>query len=340
MGLAFIISLIAAVIPASLYTVIFYWVDRYEREPVWLVVTAFLWGAVPAIIVSIIGELLLGSPFVNAPGSVAEALVEGAVVAPVVEEIVKGVMLVAIFLFRRQEFDGPLDGLIYGAAVGMGFAMTENLLYFVDAFDAGGYGNLTIVIFLRAVIFGLNHAFYTGLTGIGLGVARLYVSRGVRWFWALFGLGAAITAHALHNFGVSIIEYEPSGLLLSLVVAALGFIAVILTILLSWRYERNCIRVELRNEIGYVLTDAEYQRLTRSWFMPMRYPKRGPRGYPTREARDAAKEEANRMQLYAELALGKHRLRLLGDQREEGLVEYVASLRARLTAPETLGTTN
>ena len=142
MGLAFIISVIAAVIPASLYTLVFYWVDRYEREPVWLVVTAFLWGAVPAIIVSIIGELLLGSPFVNAPGSVAEALVEGAVVAPVVEEIVKAVMLVAIFLFRRQEFDGPLDGLIYGAAVGMGFAMTENLLYFVDAFDAGGFGTV------------------------------------------------------------------------------------------------------------------------------------------------------------------------------------------------------
>lgn len=57
----------------------------------------------------------------------------------------------------RHEFDGVLDGLTYGAIIGFGFAMTENFLYFIGAFSEGGFVDLTVLIFLRAVIFGLNH---------------------------------------------------------------------------------------------------------------------------------------------------------------------------------------
>ncbi len=70
----------------------------------------------------------------------------------------------------RHEFDGVLDGLIYGVLIGFGFAMTENFFYFIGAFDEGGFVNLTAVIILRSVVFGLNHAFYTSLTGIGFGL--------------------------------------------------------------------------------------------------------------------------------------------------------------------------
>ena len=57
---ALFISLAAAIIPTVIYVLIFYWADRYEREPLWLTAVAFIWGAVPAIIVSIIGEFVLG----------------------------------------------------------------------------------------------------------------------------------------------------------------------------------------------------------------------------------------------------------------------------------------
>ena len=169
---ALFISLAAAIIPTVIYVLIFYWADRYEREPLWLTAVAFIWGAVPAIIVSIIGEFVLGWQSIDAPDSVAGAIVNGAIIAPIVEELAKGTALLLIFWFMRHEFDGVLDGVVYGALIGFGFAMTENFFYFVGAYDEGGYGQLSFVIFLRAVLFGLNHAFYTGLTGIGLGMAR------------------------------------------------------------------------------------------------------------------------------------------------------------------------
>src|SRR5690606_32033414 len=123
---------------------------------VWLVVVAFLWGAIPAIVASLVGEILIGSPMIEAPGSVAEAVVESALVAPLVEEFAKGLALYAIYRFLRREFDGVLDGLTYGALIGFGFAMTENFFYFVGAFTEGGFVDLSLLIFLRSIVFGLN----------------------------------------------------------------------------------------------------------------------------------------------------------------------------------------
>ena len=217
MLLAMLIILVATILPTYLYVRLFYWADRYEREPFWLVAGAFLWGAIPAIIASLVAEMILAAPTRGA------GLVEDALSAPIVEELSKGFALLLIFWFMRREFDGVLDGLIYGSMIGFGFAMTENFLYFIGAYDQGGYANLTLIFFLRTVLFGLNHAFYTGFSGIGLGLA-LVSRRGLaRFIWPLCGLIAAITAHSLHNFGASLAEQDGIGLLLSLLVAAIRF---------------------------------------------------------------------------------------------------------------------
>lgn len=315
MLLALLISLIAAVVPAILYVLLFYWADRYEREPLWLASVAFLWGAIPAIILSLIFELALGAPFVNAPGTLAEELVAGAVVAPIVEEIFKGAALLAIFFWKRQEFDGVLDGIVYGALIGFGFAMTENFFYFIGAFDQGGWGNLTVVIILRAVIFGLNHAFYTGLMGIGLGLARNSRNRLLRLFWIVAGLAAAILAHALHNFGAGITAVNLLGLGLSLLVAAAGFGLTLLAIGLSWQHERSVIRTELTPEIGFLLTREELHGLIDRW----RHPHLARRGAPRK-----------RQQLLVEFANRKRRLRLRGADREPELQRQLDDLRRQL----------
>jgi RsiW-degrading membrane proteinase PrsW (M82 family) len=306
------IILVATIVPTYLYVRLFYWADRYEREPRWLVTTAFLWGALPAIIASLIGEMVLAAPV---PGG---GLVEDAVFAPIIEELTKGFALLLIFWFMRREFDGVLDGLIYGSMIGFGFAMTENFLYFIGAYDQGGFGNLTLIFFLRTVLFGLNHAFYTGFSGIGLGLARESKSRLAQLIWPPLGLIVAITAHSLHNFGANIAEQNGLGLLLSLFVATVGFFLVVLTILLSWRYERNCIRTELVEEVGTTLTAQEYAILTTHWRNPVYRPKN-------------EWAAANRLQLCVELALHKHRLRRLGDQWEPDLSNEIAQIRAQLT---------
>ena len=59
-------------------------------------------------------------------------------VAPIVEEAVKGAFLVGLLIFRRREFDGIVDGIVYAGLVAAGFAFTENILYFGRAFTEDG----------------------------------------------------------------------------------------------------------------------------------------------------------------------------------------------------------
>ncbi len=309
---AIFVSLLAAVIPTLIYAFLFYWADRYEREPRSLLMAAFFWGALPAIVVSLIAETVLGMPFSHGPSKLAQTLVEGVVIAPVIEETTKALVLLWIFYRKRQEFDDVLDGLIYGALVGFGFAMTENFFYFIGAFNEGGFAQLTLIIFLRAILFGLNHAFYTGLTGIGLGFAR---DGRARRFWMVMGLFAAIVAHSLHNLGAALVSVNVLSFALSFMVAGTGFGLVLLVVLLAWQNERARIQTELADEVGTLLTPEEFDLLVGRWRQPIR-------------KRD--KSKAERMQLYVELAERKHRLRLLGASREPELPQEIERIRTQL----------
>jgi protease PrsW len=316
--LGLIVSLAAAVIPTVIYALAFYLADRYEREPVWMIVVAFFWGAVPAIVASLIGEILIGAPLVDMPGSIAQSLVEAAVVAPIIEELTKGLAVYFIYRVYRHEFDGVLDGLTYGAIIGFGFAMTENFFYFVGAFTEGGFVDLTVLIFLRAIIFGLNHAFYTGLFGMGLGMARHARSRAAARFWVVAGFMAAVLAHALHNFGATISAVNPLGILLSLGMAVMGVGLIGLAVLLTWRQERTWIRDELREEVGLTLTTDEYTVLTQGW-----------RRSPLLDRRKNG-DQALRMQMLVKLAFLKHRMHKLGVEREPKLPAQIEDLRRQI----------
>ena len=57
-----ILSIIAAIVPTMFFVGIIYWFDRYEKEPWWLLVAAFLWGAVPAILISFVLNTTLSVP--------------------------------------------------------------------------------------------------------------------------------------------------------------------------------------------------------------------------------------------------------------------------------------
>ncbi|MCC6453785.1 MAG: PrsW family intramembrane metalloprotease [Caldilineaceae bacterium] len=315
MLLALIISLVAATVPTLLYVLLFYWADRYEREPRWLVIVAFFWGALPAIVISLIAELAVGEPFITDPESLAGDVVSGSLVAPIVEELVKGAALFAIFWWKRQEFDGVLDGIVYGALIGFGFAMTENLLYFVGAFDEGGFGSLSVIIYLRSILFGLNHAFYTSLIGIGLGIARHKRTFAAQFLWAMVGLAAGIFAHVLHNLGASLAVVNVASFGLSLLVAGAGLAITLLAIGLSWQQERNIISTELSPEVGRLLSQEEYGQLTGQW----RPPNRAQR-LPTKERRQLLVEYANR----------RFRLRRHGLEQEPELAEQLAELQTEL----------
>jgi RsiW-degrading membrane proteinase PrsW (M82 family) len=243
-------AILAAAIPTAIYSLLLWWLDRYEKEPLSLILVAFLWGALPAIAIAVVFELVLAAPLERSPFGPTVAAWG---LAPLVEEPIKALALVGLFRFARQEFDGPLDGIVYGALVGFGFSMTENLLYFLR------YADLDTLFWVRGVFFGLNHAFFTSLIGLSLGVVRYGRSRRLNMLAFAGGLALAILFHALHNFAV---QYQFPGLLLSWLIQSGGVLVVLAVAALARRNERRWMEQELGEEVrAGVLTANDYTEI-------------------------------------------------------------------------------
>lgn len=246
----YIVPLVAAFMPTLLYTLTLWWLDRYEKEPLHLLIVTFVWGAFPALVLAVIAELAFDGIAQNVFGPGAEATI----VAPIVEEVLKALVLVGLFMFARREFNGVLDGIIYGALVGFGFAMSENVLYFMAYSD-----QLVGVWLLRSVIFGFNHAFFTSIVGIALGLVRYESRRWAGYVAVPMALWLAILLHALHN---SSAQLGVLGMCLAWIVNSGGILIVLATIVLSQRHELHWISSELDEEVTLnVITLAQFERV-------------------------------------------------------------------------------
>ncbi|MBN1260432.1 MAG: PrsW family intramembrane metalloprotease [Anaerolineae bacterium] len=254
--MAILLIPILSFVPMLIYAMVLWWLDRYEKEPLYLLVPALLWGGVPAIILSLILELILDVPILAlAPNALAYDLLGSSLLAPLVEEGTKALALVLLFLFFRREIDSPLDGLIYGGMVGFGFAAVENFFYLVGAFAVGGLPGAVGLTLLRAGLFGLNHAMYTAFTGLGLALALESRSLALKGLLPVLGFALAIGAHAYHNTFATFWAYlEGDG---SLVWAAVGDwvgVALLLVVAIWTRFlERKRIRDFVN---GYVTTQT------------------------------------------------------------------------------------
>ncbi len=314
------LSIAAAVIPTSLYTWLIWWCDRYEREPWSLLSAAFIWGALPAIILSLIAELIIDIPLSAFLTDNARDFLSTGIASPIIEETAKGAALLGIFLLARREFDNVLDGIVYGALVGFGFAATENLFYFLSALWQDGWGQWVIVVLLRTVVFGFNHAFFTSLTGIGLGIARLTQRRWLQWGAPIFAFGGAIFAHALHNIGALLASQNVLNFGISLLTDWGGFWVVVAVIILSWRQERGWLREFLADE-AIPAADRRALLSARLW-------ERVPVvGHMASVTRPSLRREYH--QLLAELAFRKRHLVQQGNADLQ-LQQEITQLRARL----------
>jgi RsiW-degrading membrane proteinase PrsW (M82 family) len=266
------LSTVAAAAPAVLYSLLVVSFDRLEREPWRLLLGAFGWGAVVAALFSALVGAITGGVLSAAYGDQAGTLLNVGLGAPFIEETFKGVALLGLLLMFRAELDDVLDGLIYGALIGLGFAMTENILYFGQAYLTSGVSGLTRLFLVRAVLGGLGHALYTGTTGAAVGWARGRHGRGLlRFVVPVLGWGLAVFQHFLWNTGPFFIAMRrgPDSSLLSLVLmeAALFTLPPLLILaavaLGAGRRESAILRDQLAEEAqAGVLTPEEYDTLT------------------------------------------------------------------------------
>src|SRR5437660_2557110 len=176
-----LIGLVCATLPVPIYVTLLLWIDRYESEPLWMLATAFFWGALAAVLIALIFNTGIEIITNIATGSGNIAKTVGAVIsAPIVEESAKGFILLVLF-FWKSEFDGIVDGIVYAGMVGLGFAMSENILYYGRAATAQGRVNLqvckvlvlsaeasrlTVFVVLRGMAEPVSHPLFNVMSGI------------------------------------------------------------------------------------------------------------------------------------------------------------------------------
>lgn len=190
------ISALCAGLPMVTWLAVMWWLDRYEREPLWLVGLTFLWGAIGAIFLALIGNFIGHVGIALTFGAEAAALAGPVVVAPLIEEPTKA--LVLFLVARSRAFDNMTDGFVYGAAAGLGFGMTENFFYFSDVGSSGDLLAFAGTIVVRTFYSALMHAGATSAVGAALGWARGR-GAGALLLAVPTGFVVAMSMHALWN---------------------------------------------------------------------------------------------------------------------------------------------
>ncbi|HEX7738063.1 MAG TPA: PrsW family intramembrane metalloprotease [Marmoricola sp.] len=193
---ALVVGIVLAAIPVVPLVSCYLWLDRYEPEPRSLLVLGLGWGACTATALALALQLFDSFAFSEAGRAV--------VVAPLTEEAAKGLFIVLLWAFRRQEFDGILDGIVYAGMVGIGFAFTENILYLASAYmgadgSTGGLESAVGLFIVRCLFSPFAHPLFTAFTGIGIGIAVMSRNRAVRVLAPVGGYALAVTAHGLWN---------------------------------------------------------------------------------------------------------------------------------------------
>jgi hypothetical protein len=179
--------------------------------------------------------------------------------APFVEEGSKALALVILFLWRRDEFDGVTDGIVYAAMVGLGFAMTENVKYYGEAvLEHNAIG----VFVVRGLFSPFAHPLFTGMTGVGLGLAAQSDRRLTKFAAPAAGFLLAVALHAGWNYAAFLAGVLDNGayvLLTYFLVMMPTFLGMLVVVVLSLRREGRILREHLRADVAAgLLSESEY----------------------------------------------------------------------------------
>ncbi len=297
------ISLLATLLVTLFPLAILWFLDRREPESRWLYLIALLWGAVIATGLALpinhaifkgLGDFAALHPDIKTIlGESAGRTLAAPIAGPIVEETSKGLGVLLLFWLFRTEFDNVRDGFIYGALVGIGFNLLEAPLYITNGFNNTGDFPLYFQIADRFALFGFaGHALYTGLFGMGLGLARQTTRRWLRTAAPIGGWLLGFSGHFLNNalgLFLALFVYFATGhalpdapqtapepvvvqpLLLQWVqhsaLRLVGFLPFFLIVgVMLWQsgvWERNVIREQLADEPELVITPEEYEAVKR-----------------------------------------------------------------------------
>jgi RsiW-degrading membrane proteinase PrsW (M82 family) len=319
--MAFLASLFFGFVPMFMFAAFVNWLDRYEKEPKLLLGAAFVWGAVIAAGGAFILNTAFGIGIYALTGSEGTAeFGTASIVAPIIEEGLKGLAVLIVFLLFRSEFDSVLDGVVYAAITAMGFAAVENVLYiYRDGYLASGWEGFWTLVVIRVILVGWMHPFFTAFTGIGLAIARLSRNTLAKIVAVPAGYGVAVAAHAFHNTFSGLVG-GVGGFVAGTFVDYIGYTAMLLFIVWMIVYERNILKRNLRDEVANGLISQKQYNSATSFFQT--------NAHLTALTSGTFRATARFYQVCGELAHKKEQLARLGE--ESGNTRIIENLRAEL----------
>ncbi|MBA2773226.1 MAG: PrsW family intramembrane metalloprotease [Nocardioidaceae bacterium] len=336
---AFWWSLLFAFLPVLPLTALFVWLDRLRPEPAWMLVVALLYGALVATYLS----LQLNGWLAGLVGDRTGATPRSAVfVAPWTEEATKALVIFVIVIWRRHDFNAVVAGIVYGGLTGIGFAFTENIVYYGQLFqqvlDSGDGVTKALdavqrLFVLRGVGAPFVHPMFTLVTGLGVGLAVRYRHIGVRILAPVAGYCGAVMLHMGYNTIASFTTQEglPAVYVALLVPTLLTLVTVALV---ARRYESRVIAARLTDYSTFGWLNAEHVPYIVSW--------QG-RRQARRHVKPYGKAERRRLKTFqrAGVDLGLLRDRLVRGvegarslPRERALIASMRELRGRVVLPD------
>jgi RsiW-degrading membrane proteinase PrsW (M82 family) len=265
--MALIASFIISFGSALVFATILYWLDRYEKEPLLLLGGVFIWGAIVAAGSAFLINTVLGvGVYIFTGSDSATDLATGSLIAPLVEETLKGLAILGVFLVFRREFDSVLDGIIYAGVAALGFAATENTYYiYTYGFQETGWSGLLSLTFIRIILVGWQHPFYTAFTGIGLALARLNRSWLVKIIAPLLGFSLAMFTHGFHNTLASFLTGS-TGLVIGAFFDWGGWLVMFAIIVwATWREQRSLKKYLAEEAQAGTISPAQFHIAASAW---------------------------------------------------------------------------
>ena len=329
-----VLLLAAVAIPVG---IIVYRMDQFEPEPASLIVIALVWGGVVALSFAAIANSSLLTFLQHVlPSNQVESW-GASLVAPLDEEFYKGAGLVMIYLIARNEIDGLMDGLVYGAMIGLGFQVMENIQYFVHAAAESGAGQIGAVIgtfFVRVLIAGLySHMLFTGL--LGFGFAYFVTRRSESWarragVFALFIVLAWAAHFVWDSPWLDPFTQGSAGLfIVGLIVKGLPFLLLLLLLgIFARRRETQVFARLMAEEVGGDVVTQEEIQVLRSGHrrrVAVRQARRRKGAAAGRVAKRLMREQMN-------LALFHSKVDVPGHPAVDGQRDKVRQLKAQLAA--------
>ena len=312
--------------------------QRFQRTHRYVLIGAFLAGAIVAIPPALVINTTLFLPIELSMSNLLNIVGYGTIPG-IVEEGIKGLIVFFIFRQFRDEVYTPVDGIVIGALVGLGFAMTEDITYFFQSLEGGAIG-LLVTLFLRLGLGWMNHSVFTAIIGFAFGFARMGPPGRRRWLIPIAGYAVAAGLHNTFDLLATVLgDLVPDGLLglLLTIVPLYGLTWTALAIIAfliarGWHNEADLTRAELLDEVSTGAVTADDYSV-----VPSPGARRQALNAAARAGGKPARVLLDRLfQFELMLALQK-RLRSFGDRAkvphlhsEEALRERIAALRLRI----------